>query len=294
MTFIVENDSPEKIELRKAKRREKQSKIRQALLVNGYVYVKYFNIYQEAAQHYNDLNSRYPMKADLTKCDEFRAWKMAQSGAPIRIRKYNKVCHTNIPMEKCVEIPVQPVERVEIPVQPVERVEIPVQPVERVEIPVQPVERVEIPVQPVERVEIPVQPVERVEIPVQPVERVEIPVQPAERVPKKVMELKIPLLKPSVVTETLFIQTEETIQENLLEVATEGITQEETPTFHPSLMEEIPQDIIDKIIKELREDPELKTIMSNIEEDLELEQIDMEVDISDDDRLENELENLMW
>ena len=267
-------NSPEKIELRKAKRREKQSKIRQALLVNEYVYVKYFNIYQEAAQHYNDLNSRYPMKADLTKCDEFRAWKMARSGAPIRIRKYNKVCHTNIPMEKCVEIPVQPVERVEIPVQPVKRVEIPVQPVERVEIPVQPVERVE--------------------IPVQPVERVEIPVQPAERVPKKVMELKIPLLKPSVVTETLFIQTEETIQENLLEVATEGITQEETPTFHPSLMEEIPQDIIDKIIKELREDPELKTIMSNIEEDLELEQIDMEVDISDDDRLENELENLMW
>ena len=204
------------------------------------------------------------MKADLTKCDEFRAWKMAQSGAPIRIRKYNKVCHTNIPMEKCVEIPVQSAERVEIPVQSAERVETPVQPIERVK------------------------------IPVQPVERVEIPVQPAKHVPKKVMELKIPLLKPSVVTETLFIQTEETIQENPLEVATEGITQEETPTFHPSLMEEIPQDIIDKIIKELREDPELKTIMSNIEEDLELEQIGMEVDISNDDRLENELENLMW
>ena len=281
-------NSPEKIELRKAKRREKQSKIRQALLVNEYVYVKYFNIYQEAAQHYNDLNSRYPMKADLTKCDEFRAWKMAQNGAPIRVRKYNKVCHTNIPMEK------QPVERVEIPVQPVERVEIPVQPVERVEIPVQPVERVEIPVQPVERVEIPVQPVERVEIPVQPAERFEIPVQPAKHVLKKVMELKIPLLKPSVITETLFIQTEETMQENPLEVATEGITQEETLTFHPSLMEEIPQDIVDKIIKELREDPELKTIMSDMEEDLELEQIGMEVDISDDDRLENELENLIW
>ena len=245
MTFIAENGFNQEKPLEKVKRREKISEARQALLINEYVYTKYSNIYQEAALYYNELNNMYPTRPDLRKCDEFRAWKMAANGAPIRIRKYNKVCYTNIPVE------IQPDE---IPVQPVE---------------------------------MPVQPVE---MPVQPVE---IPVQPAERIPKKVMELKIPLLDPAVITETLSIQTEEIIQENTLEVAAEGIIQEETPTLHPSLTEEIPQEIVDKIMNELREDPELKTIMSDIEEELELEQIGMELDISDDDRLEIELENLM-
>ena len=266
-------DSTEKNLSKKVKRREKISEARQALLINEYVYTKYFNIYQEAALYYNELNNMYPTRPDLRKCDEFRAWKMAANGAPIRIRKYNKVCYTNIPVEiQPDEIPAQPVE---IPVQPVE---MPVQPAK---MPVQPVE---MPVQPAE---MPVQPAE---MPVQPVE---MPVQPAERIPKKVMELKIPLLDPAVITETLSIQTEEIIQENTLEVAAEGIIQEETPTLHPSLTEEIPQEIVDKIINELREDPELKTIMSDIEEELEFEQIGMELDISDDDRLEIELENLM-
>ena len=258
-------DSTEKNLLKKVKRREKISEARQALIISEYVYTKHFNIYQEAARYYNELNNMYPTRPDLRKCDEFRAWKMATNGAPIRIRKYDKVLYTNIPVE------IQPVE---IPAQ---TVEIPVQPVE---LPVQPVE---LPVQPVEL------PVQTVEIPVQPVE---LPVQPVKRIPKKVMELKIPLMDPAVITETLSIQTEEIIQENTLEVAAEGIIQEETPTLHPSLTEEIPQEIVDKIINELREDPELKTIMSGMEE-LEFEQIGMELDISDDDRLETELENLM-
>ena len=99
-------------------------------------------------------------------------------------------------------------------------------------------------------------------------------------------------MKPSVVTETLQILTQETIQENPLQVAAEGITQE-TTTFHPSLQEEIPQDVIDRIINELREDPELRTIMTDIEQDLEFEQVGTELDIFEDNRLENELENMM-
>ena len=237
-------DSTQKNLLKKEKRREKTSEARQALLISEYVYNKHFNIYQEAARYYNELNKMYPTRPDLRKCDEFRAFKMAAKGAPIRIRKYDKTCYTNIPVE------IQPVE---IPVQTVEI------------------------------------PVQTVEIPVQPVE---LPVQPVKPIPKKVMELKIPLIDPAVITETS-IQTEEIIQENTLEVASEGIIQEETPTLYPSLTEEIPQEIVDKIIKELREDPELKTIMTGIEEELEFEQNGMELDISDDDRLEIELENLM-
>ena len=272
--------STQKNLLKKEKRREKTSEARQALLISEYVYNKHFNVYQEAARYYNELNKMYPTRPDLRKCDEFRAFKMATKGGPIRIRKYGKTCYANIPVEiQPVEIPVQ---TVEIPVQPVEI------PVQTVEIPVQPVEI------PVQTVEIPVQPVEipvqTVEIPVQPVE---LPVQPVKCIPKKVMELKIPLIDPAVITETLSIQTEEIIQENTLEVASEGIIQEETPTLYPSLTEEIPQEIVDKIINELREDPELKTIMTGLEEEFEFEQIGMELDISDDDRLEIELENLM-
>ena len=65
-------------------------------------------------------------------------------------------------------------------------------------------------------------------------------------------------------------------------------------TIHPSLTEELPQDIIDRIIEELRADPEMRTVMTNIEEELEFEHLGMEVEITDDDRLEDELENLMW
>ena len=269
--------------LKKEKRREKISQTRQALLINEYIYTKYFNIYQEAARYYNELNNMYPSRPDLRKCDEFRAWKMAANGAPIRIRKYPKVCYTNIPVEiQPVEMPVQPVE---MPVQPDE---MPVQPVE---MPVQsdemPVQSDEMPVQPVEM------PVQSDEIPVQLVEMPVQSVQPDERIPKKVMELKIQLLDSAVITETLSIQTEEIIQENTLEVAAEGIIQKETPTLHPSLTEEIPQEIIDKIVNELREDPELRTIMTDIEQSLEFEQVGNELDIFEDDRLEEELENMM-
>ena len=215
-------NSSRKSELKKIKRREKQNKIRQALLVNEYIYVKYFNIYHEAAEYYNSLNRLYPTRPDLRKCDEFKALKLAASGAPLRVRIYNKTLYTNMSTEKCDETPVQPAVEtpvkpaVETPVQPT--VETPVQPTVEtpiqptVETPVQPA--VETPVQPT--VETPIQPT--VETPVQPA--VETPVQPAGRVPRKVMELKIPLFDPAVITETLSIQNEEIIQENILEVAT--------------------------------------------------------------------------
>ena len=253
--------SQEKNALKKAKCREKQSKIRQALMISDYVNIKYSTIYQEAAEYYNELNSMYPLKSDLTKCDEFKALKMIANGAPIRIRKYSKFRHTNIPLEQRFEIPVQPLEQPESSTSTVQPVELE----------------------------------QRFEIPVQPLEQPESPIstrQSAKPTAEKVMELKIPLLKTSVVTQTLQIHTEQTIQENPLTVAAE-VTIPENPTFHPSLMEEIPQNVIDRIINELRQDPELETIMTEIEEDIEFEQVGMDLDVSNDDRLENYLENLM-
>ena len=303
--------SQEKNALQRARRREKQSKIRQALVITDYVYAKYSAIYQEAAAYYNELNSLYPTKSDLTRCDEFKALKMIANGAPIRIRKYNKVHHANILLEQRLEIPVQPLGQPESStgtVQPAEleqRLEIPVQPLEQPESSTGTVQSVEQPesstgtVQSVEleqRFQIPVQPLEQSESStgtVQSVEQSESSTSTVQPTVEKVMELKIPLFKTSVVTQTLQTHTEETIQENPLTVAAE-VTIQETPTFHPSLMDEIPQNVIDRIVSELREDPQLETIMTEIEEDIEFEQLGMELDIPIDDRLENDLENLIW
>ena len=311
-------NSSEKKELLKAKRRERQSKVRQALLINEYVYTKYFTIYQEAAQYYNQLNSLHPTKSDLRKCDEFKTWKMGTSGYPIRVtRRYHKVCHSNIPVEQHPELTVQAdlsEQHPELTVQAdlsEQQLELSVQ----AESPDLSEQHPELSVQAdlsEQQLELSVQ----AESPDLFEQQLELSVQAespdlSEQHPElsvqaespdlseqtanpgeKVMQLKIPLLTPSVVTETLQILTQETIQEKPLQVAAEGITPE-TTTIHPSLQEELPQDIIDRIINELREDPELKTIMTDIEQDLEFEQVGMELDVSEDDRLEKELENLM-
>ena len=334
MALIVENDSSDKKELLKAKRRERQSKVRQALLINEYVYTKYFTIYQEAALYYNQLNSLHPSKSDLRKCDEFKVWKKDTSGYPIRVtRRYHKVCHSNIPVEQHPELTVQAdlseqqhqlsvqaespdlseqqhqlSVQAESPDLSEQQLELSVQ----AESPDLSEQQLELSVQAdlsEQHPELTVQAdlseqhpelTVQAESPDLSEQQLELSVQaespdlseqtanPGE----KVMQLKIPLMTPSVVTETLQILTQETIQENPLQVAAEGITQE-TPTIHPSIQEELPQDIIDRIINELREDPELKTIMTDIEQDLEFEQVGMELDVSEDDRLEKEIENLM-
>ena len=79
-----------------------------------------------------------------------------------------------------------------------------------------------------------------------------------------------------------------------MEVAAQEIFDEEIPTLYPTLTAEIPQHIIEKIIKELQDDPELRNIMTDIEEELEFQQIGNEIEIFEDNRLEEELENLLW
>ena len=95
------------------------------------------------------------------------------------------------------------------------------------------------------------------------------------------MRLVIPLLKPPVkhpgiITETLEIVTEETLQ---------GDQQ-------PTTMEQVDPKILDQLIHELRADPDLKDIFADIEQQFEQEQrMDIDIDIDTDTRLEDELEN---
>ena len=118
--------------------------------------------------------------------------------------------------------------------------------------------------------------------------RLEIPLMKSPVVTQQKSPLQIP--QETMVTETLQIVTQ---QESPLQISADGISQE-TMAINPSLTEEIPEDIIQHIITELQADPEIRTIMTNIEEEFEFDHIGMEVEIADDDRLEDELENLAW
>ena len=96
------------------------------------------------------------------------------------------------------------------------------------------------------------------------------------------MQLRIPLLTPptnhpAVIVETLETITEETLQEGTV--------------LEPSLYEELPPEVIDKIIRELQAEPGLQDIMASIEQQLEFEQLGMDIDIDEDDLLACELEN---
>ena len=315
---------------RKIQRRENRTKVRQALLVNEYVYYKYFTVYQEAAQFYNEINSKYPVKYDLRRTDEFKAWKMSITGQPVRITsKLPKPYHTSIPvtnginsgssftvicdgdLEQC-EQSISP-EQCEHPTSS-EQCEQSTSPEqceqsttpEQCEQSISP-EQCEQPTSS-EQCEQSTSPEqceqsttpeqceqstssEQCEQAANPEQPVSPSVKQAEG--EKVMQLRIPLLEPSVVTQTLQIVTEETLQENSLQVAAEEVVQE-TTTLYPSLHEEIPSEVIDRIIRELREDPELRNIMTDLEQDLEFEQIGMDVDIPEDVRLENELNWEIW
>ena len=303
--------SSETIEQRKEKRREKQSKIRQALLINEYIYTKYFTIYEEAARYYNELNAIYPAKYDLRKCSEFKAWKAGVNGSPRRIKNhYIKVYHSDIPLDSpdnqpdASEIPFD--QPIDILVQPVESPAkqpdaSPIVQLNACEIPIEPLEiTVESTESPNEHpAPSPIQhPIE------QPVPRpIYVPVKGCKSLQKmkkkpgnKVLELKIPLLKPAVITKTLCTVTQETVQEgeNVLQIATEEIMKEPT-TINPTLEDELPKDVIDKIINELREDPDFKNIMEDIEQDFDFDQLGNDIELPERDRLEEELENMvLW
>ena len=102
------------------------------------------------------------------------------------------------------------------------------------------------------------------------------------------MQLNIPLMKPTVVAETLQVVTQETLG-NSLQVAAEETIPDGT-TLHPTLEEGLPQHIVDDIINELRTDPEFKRIMTEIDE---FEQLGMDLDIPENDPFQEEIENLI-
>ena len=112
------------------------------------------------------------------------------------------------------------------------------------------------------------------------------------------LQLRIPLMnnittqrKSTVTTETLETSTEETpaAGDETLKTLTEGTL--DPGVIEPSLDHQIPHEMIEKIVEELRGDPDLQHIFSTIEEEIEFEQLAIDLEIFEHDLLEKELEN---
>ena len=104
----------------------------------------------------------------------------------------------------------------------------------------------------------------------------------AETLPKT-MQLRIPLMSPQEISTTV-------LEENLLSTL--------SGELQPTLDEEIPEEIYNKILAELRQDPDLSKLMDEMEQDINenIEEFGEDIDLPiEEDRLEAELSNWeMW
>ena len=92
------------------------------------------------------------------------------------------------------------------------------------------------------------------------------------------LQLEIPLMAcDSTRTKTTATAETESLESLVEEIVAEG-------DIEPSLVEEIPDKVLEEIIDDLRQYPELENIFTRVEE-----WYNMDIEISDDDRLEKEL-----
>ena len=254
------------------KRRQAKSLVREGMFVADYVQTKYSTIYKEAAELYNHINKLHPRKPDLRRTTEYRLWKnktAIQQNKPTtsiprqKIRQYVHIIHRDIPLDIDPNIPTD----ISITESP----------------------------------------------------------RPVRETPQKTMELRIPLIQlpttpkakqnPQEIIQTGYTETviderhspsipgqyTETVNDEENEILdtmyTETVIAEGDEPLSPSMLDEISPEIIDKIITDLQQDPNIKDMMMNIENQMNVEEeiTDLEIDIPDiDDLLEEELQNIMW
>ena len=243
--------------------------------MTDYIMHKYFDIYSEAAEYYNELNQKYPDKYDLRKTTEFKAFKTGQ--AMKCTRKLPKPLHSNIQ----TPIQINPEARITViyedqaqsPETPCEdHPQSPETPCEdHPQSPETPCEdHPQSPETPCEdHPQSPETPCEdhpqNPETPHEDQAQRPVELQIGKTIYTDNMKLEIPLLKPrTVTTETLQVVTQEILQED---------------TSFESSYEELAPEVVEKIISELRGDPDLKDIFTSVEEQLEFEQLGMDIDI---------------
>ena len=116
-------------------------------------------------------------------------------------------------------------------------------------------------------------------------------------VPKKTFQLQIPLLDPEQIGQiNNHLDIEQVIDEGQQTIDQGQQVDEEShdiDNIQPSDFGDIPEDIVDGIINQLREDPELSKLIDDVEAEFFAQDLDIGMEIELEDRLEEELNQIM-
>ena len=257
------------------KRIERKALIRQSIFISEYVQRKYPDLYYEAASLYNEMNIKYPKKPDLRKCTEFRKWKNSiavskgQSASIIPREKeyrYSRTEYTNIVLNPTNESPV------ESPTTPQENGYLN-QPL------TQKVMCLNIPLMPPPcdstSYEIIIEEGDQTTDP-------STPQEPATQEPNQTTDPSTPqepaIQEPNQTTDPSTPQEPATQEPNW---TTDPSTPQEPAEqcMDPSIIDHLAPEIVEKIIQELRLDPNLKDLMEDVQSQVEEEIIGLEVDV---------------
>ena len=263
------------------KRIERKGLIRQSIFISEYVQRKYPDLYHEAASMYNEINVKYPKKPDLRKCTEFRKWKntiavsKGQSASIIpreKQYKYNRTEYSNIVLNPTNESPIEsPTTQQENGYlnQPL------TQRIMCLNIPLMP--------PPCDSTSYEI----TIEEPNQTTDP-STPQEPATQEPNQTTDPSTPqepaTQEPNQTTDSSTPQEPATQEPNQ---TTDPSTPQEPAEqcMDPSIMDQIAPEIIEKIIQELRLDPNLKDLMDDVQSEVEEEIIGLEVDVPELDYL---------
>ena len=272
------------------RRNEMKVLTREAIFVNEYIQTKYKDIYSEAASLYNQINKKYPQKPDLRKSIEFREWKnsvAASKGQPRtyvprqKVYKYNRTQYRDMKLitetsrkesnqlngslTMCLNIPLMTSPHIaseETATQQHDQSMDPSTPQQTLSV-------------------------------IQEGDQLTDPSTPQQC--DQPMEPSTPQQTLSVIQEGDQLTDPSTPQQcdQPMEPSTPQQTLAVTQQCDPSILDQIPPETIEKIINELRNDPHLKDMMNDVEQQIEEEIVGLEIDIPElDDLLEEELQ--LW
>ena len=260
----------EKVKRRRELRKKTRDNIRQTSFVVDYIESKHPNIYTEAVEFYNMINSHYPAKIDLRKTAIYKDWKH-------RITCQQQLYPNTQPFPfpyPSAQTAVMPTGETRSSTPDTTELE------PSSSCPESSSDASE------ELPSIPCQ-----ETSTGGIEKLR------ELCYNDNFQLRIPLIRynsGSVATETVQSATQEVCPVNsiqpteTLQTLTEKMLA--VDSIQPSILEGISSNLLDKIIEELRAEPELKDVVAQVEEEQLFEELDIDIDMPED-LLEKELEN---
>ena len=232
------------------KRRQAQSKARQAVFSMEYIQIKHPEIYNEACEFFTLINSRYPDKHDLRKTNEFLCFKQMSGGKVCKNGKATLYFDTRTATVVTSHSESPPVETSHSESPPVET----------------------------SHCESPSVETSHCESPPMETSHSESP-QTTETTASGCKELE-PLL------EIPLISTQQGRKATVTTQTVQITTEQEIP---PISFNDIESDAIDQIIEQLRQDPDLTNIFNDIEQQMEFDKLGEDLDIPELNLLEQEL-----